>query len=70
MLRFPKSNIKLKKAFKNTYAVIFLLAFSYILLLNWLDGTMHVSVPQNSSIGQSFSLELVDCPELKHSKQQ
>ena len=70
MLRFPKSNIKLKKAFKNTYAAIFLLTFSYILLPNWLDGTMHVSVPQNSSIGQSFSLELVDCPDLKHSKQQ
>ena len=62
MLRFPKSNI-----------VIFLLTFSYILLPNWSDGrlgTMHVSVPQNSSIDQGFSLELVDCPELKHSKQQ
>lgn len=73
MLRFSKSNIKLKKAVKNTYAVIFLLTFSYIMLPNWFDGrlgTVHVSVPQNSSIGQSFSLELVDCPELKHSKQQ
>ena len=47
-----------KKAVNNTCTVIFLLIFSYILLWNLLVGrlgTMRVSVPRNSSIGQNFS---------------